>query len=226
MRTFLRRLYYALIRAHDAFVGPELATARRLIKAGRLTIGPHTLGYSLPRIKTYIHDDTRLHIGDYSSLPPDATVMLGGRHPSNAVTTYPHRILWGMEGAGEDGFPEHSPDSSIGSDVWLGDKVLVLTGVRIGDGAIIAANSLVNKDIPDYAIAGGVPAKVIRYRFPEEQRRALLEIAWWDWPEDEVRKAVPLIASKDIDAFIEYARERQRAGAVPQPRTVSTDLAD
>jgi len=93
-------------------------------------------------------------------------------------------------------------------------------------GAIIAANSLVNKDVPDYAIAGGMPAKVLRYRFPEEQRKALLEIAWWDWPDDEVRKAVPLLAAKDIDAFIDYARERQRAGAVPQPRAVGAEPTD
>jgi len=226
MRTFLRRVYYALLRMHDSFVGPEHANARRLIKAGRLTVGPHTLGYSMPRIKTFIHDETKLFLGDYSSLSTEATVMLGGRHPTDAVTTYPHRILWQMEGAGTDGFPEPSADSFIGADVWLGDGSRVLTGVRIGHGAIIAANSLVNKDVPDYAIAGGMPAKVLRYRFPEEQRKALLEIAWWDWPDDEVRKAVPLLAAKDIDAFIDYARERQRAGAVPQPRAVGVEPTD
>ncbi len=103
-----------------------------------------------------------------------------------------------------------SKDSFIGSDVWLCDNAIVLTGIRIGHGAIIGAGAVVTKDVPDYAIVGGNPAKVISYRFPEEQRKALLDIAWWDWPDEDVRDAVPLIAGKDVDALIAYAAERDK----------------
>jgi acetyltransferase-like isoleucine patch superfamily enzyme len=212
---FLRLLKYFVLHVHDTFVGPERAVVNRLVRAGRLTIGPHTHAYSLPRIKHFTHDETKLYLGDYSSLSTDAIVMLGGKHAVDAVTTYPHRILWNMEGAGTDGFPMPSKDTFIGADVWLCDGAIVLTGVRIGHGAIVAAGAVVTKDVPDYAIVGGAPATVIGYRFPEDQRKELLEIAWWDWPEDEVRTAVPLLAGKDAAAFIAYAHERIRAGKVP-----------
>lgn len=193
----------------DTSIGPQKATIDRLVRAGRVTVGPHTYAYALPRIKTFTHDDTRLTIGDYCSLSSESVILLGGKHAVDAATTYPHRLLWKMEGAGEDGFPTRTGDSFIGSDVWLCDGSIVLSGIRIGHGAIIGAGSVVTKDVPDFAIVGGNPAKLIRYRFPEEQRRAMLEIAWWDWPEDEVREAVPHLASTDIDAFITWARQRK-----------------
>jgi hypothetical protein len=87
--------------------------------------------------------------------------------------------------------------------------------VHIGDGAVIAAGAVVTKDVPPYAIVAGNPAKVIRYRHTEEQRAALLEIKWWDWTDEEVREAVPLLAGSDIDAFIEYARARKGVGSPP-----------
>ena len=91
--------------------------------------------------------------------------------------------------------------------------------MTIGDGAIVATGAVVTKDVPPYAIVGGVPAKVIRYRHTEEQREALLEIRWWDWPREEIVKAVPLLVSPDIDAFIQYARDREgsRASGTAQP---------
>ncbi|WP_067434012.1 CatB-related O-acetyltransferase [Nocardioides jensenii] len=209
MLNFLRFVKYALLRGRDAVIGKNIANLNRLVKAGRVTVGEHTYG-GPPMIKTFTHDNTRLTIGKYSSISGDALILLGGKHATDALTTYPHRILWKMDGAGEDGFPMKSKDSFIGSDVWLCDNAIVLTGIRIGHGAIIGAGAVVTKDVPDYAIVGGNPAKVISYRFPEEQRKALLDIAWWDWPDEDVRDAVPLIAGKDVDALIAYAAERDK----------------
>ena len=75
---------------------------------------------------------------------------------------------------------------TIGNDVWIGANVVILPGVRIGDGAVLAAGAVVTKDVPAYAIVGGVPAKVIRYRFSEDMIRSLLQIRWWDWPQEKI----------------------------------------
>jgi hypothetical protein len=198
-------------RAGEGVLGKDVAVLRRLQRQGRVTLGTGT--YGVPPILTFMLDNTCLRVGNYSSL--GSLIMLGGKHPTDRVTTYPHRIWMGMEGAGDDGFPIPSADTIVGSDVWLCYEAVILSGVTIGDGAIVAAGAVVTKDVPPYAIVGGNPARLIRYRYPEEQRQALLDIRWWDWPEDEVRAAVPLLAGEDIDAFIAYARSRSRGSNAP-----------
>jgi hypothetical protein len=211
LKTSARFLANAYRHAGEGIIGKDLAVLRRLQREGRVTLGPGT--YGVPPILTFMLDKTCLHVGSYSSL--GALMMLGGKHPSDRVTTYPHRIWMGMEGAGEDGFPTPTGDTIVGSDVWLCYEALILSGLTIGDGAIVAAGAVVTKDVPAYAIVGGNPARLIRYRYPEEQREALLDIRWWDWPEHEIRDAVPLLAGDDVDAFIEYARTRSRESTVP-----------
>ena len=88
----------------------------------------------------------------------------------------------------------------IGNDVWVGMNVIIMRGVTIGDGAVIAAGSVVTADVEPYSIAGGIPAKHIRYRFSKEIIESLLEIRWWDWPEEKIRKNVHLFY--DIENFI------------------------
>jgi acetyltransferase-like isoleucine patch superfamily enzyme len=208
--TALQYMKHAARRVRDAapVLGQDGAKLKKLRRSGRVTFGPHT--YGIPKILTYHHGVERAFFGSYSSI--GGTYILGGQHGVDRVTTYPHRINWGMEGAGTDGFPNSGPDTHVGSDVWTAENSLMMSGITIGDGAIIAAGAVATKDVPPYAIVGGNPAKLIRYRFTEEQIVALLEIKWWNWPDDEVRKAVPLLSGADIDAFIAYARER-----FPQP---------
>ena len=213
MKSALLYLWHVLLRIRNTIVGENEAQLRRLRRAGRVSIGAHT--YGTPIIKDYVYDETRLIVGKYSALSETATVMLGGEHAIDRVTTYPHRIMWKMDGAGKDGIPVPTGDTVIGNDVWLTQLAFVRSGVHIGDGAVVASGAVVTKDVPPYAIVGGNPARVIRYRHTEEQRAALLEIRWWDWPDEQVRAAVPLLAGKDIDAFITYAREKQRTGEVP-----------
>jgi len=206
--AFLKRYLRRLLELVDVIRGRELVVGRRLIKSGHLVVGPHTAAYCLPHIKHFNYNTSRLVIGDYSSVSVNATVYLGGGHKIHGATTYPHRILWGMEGAGEDGFPTEAKDTYIGNDVWVGANAHILGGVTIGDGAVVGTASVVTKDVPPYGIVAGNPARLIRYRHTPEQIEALLEIKWWDWPEDEVRKAVPLLAGDSVDDFIAYARER------------------
>lgn len=210
MKSVLRFLYYALRRLLDSLEGPNEANWRRLKKAGRVVHGPGY--YSIPIVKHYIHDETKLLIGNYSCISETAIVMLGGEHAIDWTSTYPFRIQLGLPGAGQDGMPRKTADTRIGSEVWVGQRAFIRSGVKIGDGAVIAANAVVTKDVPPFAIVGGNPGKVIRFRHTEQDREALLDIRWWDWPAEEIRRAAPLLSSPDVAAFIDYARLRFPAG--------------
>lgn len=190
-----------------AVFGRDFDKLIRLQAEGRIVMGQCT--YGVPRVETYAHDDTRLIFGAYTSIAKRATFILGGNHPSDRVTTFPLRIMTGLAGAGSDGYPYSKGDIKVGSDVWIGYGALVLSGVTIGDGAMVAANSVVSLDVPPFAIVAGNPARVLRFRHTPAQCAALCEIAWWNWPEADVDAAVDLLTSDDVDAFIEWAGTRR-----------------
>ena len=89
-------------------------------------------------------------------------------------------------------------DIVIGNDVWIGYEAVIMVGVTIGDGAVIGARAVVTKDVPPYTIVGGVPAKPIRRRFPEDVISDLLKIRWWDWPEEKIQMNIQAIQSGQI----------------------------
>ena len=124
-------------------------------------------------------------IGKYCSIGTDVQIGVS-RHPTNFLSTSPvfyFSRLFEFPSDGVDGLPERLIDPvDIGNDVWVGYGALIMDGVKIGDGAIVAAGAVVTKDVPPYAIVGGVPAKIIRYRFDSETIRELLETRWWDRP--------------------------------------------
>ena len=198
---------YQLRRARDGWWGRDEAVLRRLRKDGRVVYGQGS--YGVPTIHTFVYDPTRLIVGNYCSVA--GNYLLGGQHAIDHVTTYPLRINLGLEGAGSDGSPTPRGDIVLGSDVWTGYGTWILGGVTIGHGAVVATGAVVTKDVPPYAIVGGTPARVLKYRHTEQQREALLDIRWWDWAESDVLEAVPKLANNDIDAFIDYARAK-RAG--------------
>jgi virginiamycin A acetyltransferase len=92
-------------------------------------------------------------------------------------------------------------DTIIGNDVWIGYESLIMPGVKIGDGAVIAAKSVVVKDIPPYVIAGGNPARPIKQRFSDAEIQLLLEIKWWDWEIEKITRNIHLIMESDISAL-------------------------
>lgn len=159
---------------------------------------------------SYINEQSLMrgvHVGRFTSIGPHFFCGFG-EHPSNLVSTSPAFYSTGNQCgtsfADRDEF-EEAKETSIGHDVWTGARVFVRDGVRIGNGAIVAAGAVVVKDVPDYAIVGGVPARVIRLRFPEKAIKELLEIKWWNWSEDKLRAAQPMFVRDDINSFIEWA---------------------
>lgn len=164
----------------------------------RYKIGEHT--YGKPRV-IFGGKKTFLTIGKYCSISTQVVIFLGGDHRVDWLSTYPFPLLW--EAAKSiTGHPSTKGDVIIGNDVWIGYGVTVLSGVKIGDGAVIGAGSVVTKDVPPYAIVGGNPAQIVRYRFHEEVIEKLLKIKWWDWPDEKVKENVHLICSDSIHAFL------------------------
>lgn len=126
--------------------------------------------------------------------------MNGANHRMYSVTTYPFNIMghgWEIATPTLADLPLKG-DTVIGNDVWIGQNVTVMPGVHIGDGAIIAANSVVVKDVPPYHIAGGNPCKVIKQRFDDELIDYLLLIKWWDWPVRKIFDNLETLCSGDL----------------------------
>ena len=127
-------------------------------------------------------------------------VMNGANHRMNSVTTYPFNIM----GVGWEQFTpslEDLPlkgDTVVGNDVWIGQNVTVMPGVHIGDGSIIAANSVVTKNIPPYSIAGGNPCRLIRKRFDDDLIAYLLNLKWWDWDADKIFRNMDALCSGNL----------------------------
>lgn len=149
-------------------------------------------------------------IGRFCSIGP-YFICGYGDHPTDFVSTSPvffsNMKQCGISFTDKKLFNENK-DIIIGNDVWIGARVFVRDGVKIGNGAIIAAGAVVVKDIPDYAIVGGVPARIIRFRFSNDQIKELQRIQWWNWPKDELQKAQPYFAQKDMLSFINYAKQK------------------
>ena len=134
----------------------------------------------------------RLVIGKFCMIASDVTfIMNGANHLTDAISAYPFAIF-GEDWAGAmDGksYPNKG-DTVIGNDVWLGYGSTIMPGVTIGHGAIVAAKSVVTKDVPPYTIVGGNPAQEIRKRFSPEDIDRLLAMAWWDWPVEKITERV------------------------------------
>lgn len=144
---------------------------------------------------------TQTTIGNFCSIGSNCQIGLG-RHPtSKFVSTHPSFYSTlkqcGYTFAKRGCFEEFLP-IEIGNDVWIGSNVIIMDGIHIGDGAIIGANSVVTKDVPDYAIVGGVPAKIIKYRFNEDQIKILKKIQWWNWTLDKISRNSHLFVNIDL----------------------------
>ena len=141
--------------------------------------------------------------GNFCSIAGNVTVYLGGNHRTDWVTTYPFgHIHTNVFSTRMPGHPATRGDVIVGNDVWIADNVTIMSGVRIGDGAVIACNSHVVRDVPPYSIVGGNPAKLIKYRFTRKQIEQLLTIQWWNWSVQKIDENVHLLCNNNIDEFL------------------------
>ncbi|MEX0297449.1 MAG: CatB-related O-acetyltransferase [Kordiimonas sp.] len=144
----------------------------------------------------------RLDIGKFCALGTGTRfIMNGANHRMDGPSTFPFPIFgeaWSEHMHLLSDLPSNG-DTIVGNDVWFGYNSLFMPGVTIGHGAIIASGSVVTKDVPPYAIVGGNPAEIIRYRFDEEIIADLLKIAWWDWPIEKITRNVSLIMSGSVN---------------------------
>ena len=149
------------------------------------------------------HD--RLVIGKFCSIACGAKFLFtSANHTMNSLSTYPFPIFYEEWGTPVSEVPtawDNRGDIVVGSDVWIGYEAVILSGVHIGDGAIIGARAVVTKDVAPYTIVGGVPAKPIRRRYDPETIRALEALRWWDLPPDRLRAALPALRSGRVEAL-------------------------
>ncbi|WHR53493.1 type B chloramphenicol O-acetyltransferase [Vibrio furnissii] len=173
-------------------------------------------GHSFDDCVRYLNPDRedvdRLIIGAFCAIGSGAVFMMAGNqgHRTDWVSTFP--FFYVDDDAftdADDGFVR-AGDTVIGNDVWIGSEAMIMPGVTIGDGAVIASRAVVTKNVAPYEIVGSNPAKHIRFRFTPEQIETLLEMQWWYWPDAQLKGAMKLLTSGDIDGLYHYWQSKIR----------------
>lgn len=160
--------------------------------------------YGCPNVRTG-GGISSLYIGKYCCIGKNVSIHLVSDHHTDWITTYDFSAL--IHGLGQNIDRDlliNKGNVYIGNDVWIGENVTILPGIKVNDGCVIGAGSIVTHDVPAYHIVGGNPAKIIRMRFTERETRILKEIKWWNWDEKEVFNAKDLLESKNIEALYKF----------------------
>ena len=194
---------------------------KNVVKAPNISIGDYTYyddaadptGFERNNVLfNYPEFGDRLVIGKFCAIASGAKFIMGpANHRLCSVTTYPFNVFGG---AWTRNTPPHlsqlprKGDIVVGSDVWIGRESVIMPGVKIGDGAIIAACSVVSRDIPPYTLFGGNPARLLKPRFDEELTALLLKFRWWDLPPKELAETLPILCEPDLEKVRAYLKER------------------
>ena len=154
----------------------------------------------------------KLIIGKFCSIACGTKFLFNcANHTLKSLSTYTFPLFyeeWELEKSNITTAWDNKGDIVIGNDVWIGYEAVIMTGVHIGDGAIIAARAVVTKDVPPYPIVGGTPAKEIRKRFDTEMIHQLLKLKWWDWSTYKIRQCLPYIAEGKLDELLATKKDR------------------
>ena len=172
-------------------VGPEELDSR-------ISVGIYTYGVSNQTV-FLVRGDDKVQVGKFCSFAPEVKIFPSGEHNIKSVSTFPFYASLLNKGPEKDTLSKGK--IVIGNDVWVGYKAAIMSGVSIGDGAVIAAGSVVIKNVPPYAIVSGVPAAIKGYRFSRERINKLLKILWWDWDTNKIIKHVDDFYM-DIEKFL------------------------
>lgn len=172
--------------------------AVRRLMGQRMHIGVGMHSYGVPRVRWW-GEKSDLRIGKYCSIARGVTIFLGGNHRTDWITTFPFNVRgpWRSR-ARRGGHPWSRGDVTIGNDVWLAEGCTILSGVNIGDGAVVAAHAVVSRDVPPYAIAVGNPARIARLRFEPDDIAHLLDLRWWDWDDSTIMEHLDVLLSPSI----------------------------
>ena len=147
----------------------NFTTMNNPFKRDNVIVGEYSYG---PLNVTDSSTDVKLRIGNYCSISPGVQFLLGGEHPTNCISTFPFKGIY----FGSEREATNKGDIVIADDVWIGTNAIICTGVTVGQGAVIAAGAVVTKDVPPYSISGGVPARILKYRFSDEIIAKLLDV--------------------------------------------------
>ena len=201
--------------AHPMEGFPQVGFLKPLVKNPNIVVGEYTY-YDDPdgpeRFESqnvlyhYPFVGDKLIIGKFCALARNVKfIMNGANHTISGHSTFPFFIFGGgwESVTPEPGDLPYKGDTIVGNDVWIGYDSLVMPGVKIGDGAIVASRSVVVQDVPAYSLVGGNPAKLIRLRFTEDVVSQLLEIRWWDWPADKITRNLKAITNADLSSLRE-----------------------
>lgn len=154
----------------------------------------------------------KLIIGKFCSIACGTKFLFNcANHTQKSLSTYTYPLFyeeWELEKSNITTAWDNKGDIVIGNDVWIGYEAVIMAGVHIGDGAIIAARAVVTKDVPPYTIVGGTPAKEIRKRFDTEVIQQLLKLKWWDWSTNKIRQCLPYIAEGKLDELLAMKKDR------------------
>ena len=194
----------------------ETVYLKNVITDPNITVGDYTMYndfVSDPRffeknnvLYHYPVNHDKLIIGRFCSIACGAKFLFtSANHTMKSLSTYPFPIFfeeWSLDIKDVASAWDNKGNIVVGSDVWIGYEAVILSGVRIGNGAIIGARAVVTRDVPPYTIVGGVPAKEIKKRFDEDTIQNLQQIAWWNWPFDKIRQFLPQIMNGEADKLI------------------------
>jgi acetyltransferase-like isoleucine patch superfamily enzyme len=172
--------------------------------------------YGKPIIRHW-GEPTTLKVGCFCSIASGVTIFLGGNHRTDWITTYPFSVFR-KSAKHIKGHPTSRGDVIIGHDVWIGASAVILSGVRIGNGAVIGASAVVTHDVPPYSIVAGNPAEVVRMRFKEKDISILQTIEWWSWDDAKIDAAMPFLLNGDVLALHAFSSKydlNSEQGTVP-----------
>lgn len=193
----------------------QIVYLKNVIKNPNIEVGDYTI------YNDFVHDPAdfeknnvlyhypvngdKLKIGKFCSIACGAKFLFtSGNHTLRSLSTYTFPIFyeeWGLDTKNIRDAWDNKGDIVVGNDVWIGYEAVILSGVTIGDGAIIGSRAVVTKDVPPYTIVGGVPARAIRKRFDEDTIARLKALQWWNWDEEKISGSIAAIQSGDIDAL-------------------------